>query len=84
MNVKTPSIRNFYHGNYTDINKFLSGVDWISVFKSTLDINSIYTTVTNIVNESIKTFISPYRVNKKPYKIFKEFTAFEKPLIQTN
>ena len=27
MNVKTPSIRNFYRRNYKSINKFLSGVD---------------------------------------------------------
>ena len=41
MNVKTSIKRNFYHGRYKDINKFLSSVEWIAVFNSTEDINNV-------------------------------------------
>ena len=40
--AKTSSIRNFNRENYNSIDKFIIGVDWISVFNSTKDINGIY------------------------------------------
>ena len=58
--------KSLYRGNYNSINKFLSGVDWISVFNSTEDIN-IYLRFTNIVNESFKKDIPFYRGNKIPH-----------------
>ena len=67
LNVKTPTKRNFYRGNYDDINEFLSGVDWISIFNSTDDINTVYSRFTYIVEESIEKFVPFYRINKKPY-----------------
>ena len=67
MNVKTPSIRNLYRGNYDGINQFLSGVYWISVFNLTKNINNIYWRFTNIVEESIKSFIPFYKINKTPH-----------------
>ena len=38
-NVTTSNKKNVYRGNYNDINKFLSGVDWISVSNCSILIN---------------------------------------------
>ena len=67
--------------NYDDINKFLSGVDWISVLKSTEGNNTIYSCLTNIVVEAIE---KCYQQKTTFAKLFKEFKTIKKPHIQTN
>ena len=48
-------------------NEFLSGFDLICVFNSSGDINTVHSTLTNVVKMSIELFIIFLRVNKEPF-----------------
>ena len=56
--------RNFFLANYSEINNFLSTIDWSCVFNGTNDIDSLYENFLSFLNESIQRYV-PFCGNKR-------------------
>ena len=62
-----PKRRNFYKGQYNQINAFLSKYNWKGIFSgNNTDINFVYSKFINVIHRSIEKYVPFYKSFKKP------------------
>ena len=59
-----PKRRNFYKGNYKQINVFLSSYNWSNIFRNSTDINFLYSEFISVIHRSIESYVPFYRSYK--------------------
>ena len=57
---------NYFAADYSKINTYLSVVDWTSILNSSSDINSLYSSITDIIQESISRYVPFCRSRSRP------------------